>query len=526
MSLGFNKAFTIDVSTDPATRKGKLDSSEFLQGGAGVGIYGGGRRLEGGDTPSKVMVTELDFPTMEAMYHGNVWVRACIDKIVRRATAVKPMLRPILRKPTEKPNRVQRKRMDQIEQLLAVPNDMQESHESILKKIFTDVLIWDAAGLELVGDNSEIDEIYAVSGDTIRKNVDERGIFRSQSRAYIQKENYTGKTVASFAADELCYFMQYPRAKRVYGFSPLESLRQTVTSELYAAEFNKNRFVNDATPRFAMMFENLGMGQGEPAIKRLRQWWDQELKGKPHRPILIGSENGQIKFEKIGLTNEDMQFQEYSRWLLSKIMAVYHMQAAVLGVIEINQGRINASYQEEQFKKDALRPLLQMYSNQFNTLLIWSNSNLGYNDIYLTWEGLDALDRLAEAEIHEIYLRYGVFTINMVLKELGMESVPWGDVPYLLNQMLPIEMHPEEKRETEPGRKPGEKPELSETTYVDENGKLNVEKWLRAGLTKGGLIPTGLERVEKSELKEAISRIKRNRQQIRSAKVIDFTELE
>jgi len=506
--INFTKALEVDIrARSGGTKASELDSTEFVYGG-GAGNF---------SQPSKVMTEELDFPTMESMYKVNVWVRAIIDKIVKRSVSVNPIVKAMLRKPTDIPTRKQNKRIEAIENLISVPNAMQQSFDHIRTQLFTDILIWDASALELVNDKNSVNEIYAVSGDSIRLNVDKRGIFKSPKNAYIQKDLTTQKSIATFAQNEMVYFMQYPRAKRVYGLSPLESLRQTVTGELFSSDFNIQRFVNDATPRIAIMFEKLGLGQGGAAMERLRQWWDSELKGKPHKPILIGSENGEIKFEKVGLTNEDMQFQEYSRWLLSKIMSVYHMQAAVLGVIEVNQGRINAQYQEEQFKKDALKPLLKTFSNQFNTMAIWSSLNFGWNDIYLEWEGLDILDRKHEAEIHEIYLRQGVFTINMVLQQLGMDAVSWGDVPYLLNQMVPIDIKSNMPRPALPPIGAIEK--LFSNFFIDnENNEFDIAKWLSYGLTKGSIIPTGLEKIEDVDLNDAIRKIKREREKILSKK--------
>ncbi len=491
--ISFIKSLKVDVSTSSADKKSSItDDKEF--------VWSGGKAF----APTKVSESALDFPTMENMYRLNSWVRACVDKIAKRAVAVKPLVKPILKNPKDKPTDEQKLRIETIENLLAVPNKSQESLASILTGIYTDILVWDAGSMELVNGANGVEELYAVSGDSIRKNVDKKGIYKSFNDAFWQVD-MGGKTVAHFAIDEMCYFMQYPRPRRVYGLSPLESLRQTVTAELYASDFNIKRFINDATPRFAMLFENLGAGQGGPALERFKEWWNKELRGEPHKPIMVGSEHGSIKFEKIGMTNEDMQFSDYSRWLLSKIMAVYHMQPFVLGVIEVNQGRLNSSQQEEQFKKDALIPLLFSFSNQFNTLAIWSNKNFGYNDIYLSWEGIDAIDRKMEAQIHEIYLRQGVFTINMVLQQLGMEPVEWGNVPYLLNQMQPISNLPNSNIPIP----------VNSNELLDENGKLDVKKWMSFGLMTGGIIPTGLERVEPSIINEAITKIYNNRRKQR-----------
>lgn len=496
MGIGFKKSLSSKIKNREnldtlSGRKAEIYSDEFFLGGG----FGDGKS----GTPERVTHEELSFETMEQMYEINVWVRACVDKIVRRAVSVQPKMKSVLRRSNSKPSDAQKGRIETIESFLAIPNKSNQSFDHIRRQLFTDILIWDAAALEMVNkfDGSSIEEIYAVSGDTIRINADKHGTFKSLKEAYIQKD-YNNTKVATFAVDEMLYFMQYPRAKSVYGLSPLESLRQTVTGELYSADFNIQRFINDATPKFAIMFENLGTGMGSDAMQRLKTWWNQELRGKPHKPILIGSENGQIKFEKVGLSNEDMQFQEYSRWLLSKIMAVYHMQAAVLGVIEVNQGRINAQYQEEQFKKDALLPLLSTFSNQFNTNAIWSQKNFGFRDIYLSWEGLDDIDKERQAKIHELYLKHGVFTINMVLNELGYDPVPWGDVPYMFNQLEPIV---------------GGISNDDEGDGTEEDDEFN--KWLSNGISDHGVVPTGLEKIEKSEKKEAIAKLMNMRDKFR-----------
>lgn len=464
MNIGFNKALIIDTVGSKARKRTEINDEEFMTGG--------GKN----DVPEKSTFNSLTFPVMKQMYKVNVWIRSCVDRIVTRSVDVKPLVKTFNRDGTKKITDEQKIRIDEIHSKLLVPNSNKQSFDHIRRQVFKDVLVWDAAALEFVKDKSEITDFYAVSGDTIRKNVNMKGEFKNFKESYLQKD-INNKTIAKLSIDELAYFMLNPSSGSVYGLSPLESLRQTVTADLYAEDYNIKTFFNQATPRFAVLFDNLGMGQGQPALERLRAWWDKELKGKPHKPILLGSEKGSIRFERVGLTNEEMQYQEYSRWLLSKIMAIYKMQAAVLGIIEVNQGRINAAYQEQQFKKDAVSPLLRMFSNQLNTLLVWSRNNYGFNDVYIDWEGLDDIDRKLLAEIHEVYLRQGVLTINMVLEELGREPVPWGNTPYLLNQMIQIDSNGNTIENVE---------KIYKLLKYFSSGKLNL--------------PTGLEKMEDTNI--------------------------
>jgi len=505
----FTKALTVAPPPSVSKREGMLDNREFRSGGIV-------NTKDTSQTPVRVMRNRLTFPQMEQMYYLNAWVRAIVDKTVKRSVAVKPQWKAITKKHTDAPSEAQLKKIGELEGFLSQPNSTNESFDSIRTKLSTDILIWDSAGLEFVKNTrKKLTEMFSVSGDTIRVNVDRRGIFTSPNKAYLQKDQ-SGAEVSSFGKDDMAYFKQYPRSSSVYGTSPLESLRQTVTADLYQDNFNITRFINDATPRFALMFDGLGTGQGGAAMQRLREWWDSELRGQPHKPILIGSENGNIQFEKVGLSNEDMQFQEYSRWLLSKIMAVYRMQPAVLGVIDVNQGRINASYQEIQFKKDALTPLLTSISNQLNTTLVWNKNNFGWSDIYLDWEGLDDEDKILQAKIHEVYLRYGVYTINDVLEQLGMDGVPWGDIPYMFNQMAPLDQLSNNTSEETPPP-PIAKGMISRNSYFDSfTGEFDIQKWLMAGALAGKVFPTGLERVERGDIKKAITKLKGQHESARS----------
>ena len=255
-----------------------------------------------------------------------------------------------------------------------------------------------------------------------------------KEEAYIQVNKDLEK-VTSWSAKDMLYFIANPVAGKVYGLSPLESLVQTVTADLYTAQHNLDFFYNNATPRFAVLIEGLGTGQGDAALQRFRAWWDKELKGDPHRPIMIGTEGGNIKLEKLGLTNDEMQFKEYSMFLLMKIMSVYRMQPIVLGIVDSALGKTNSVEQVRLFNQDAIKPQLTMFAHHFNLRVIFAA--LGLKAVYLDFD-LDLADKGEQAIWHERYMRNGVITINEIRITLGLSRVSWGDVPYLQNNLVPF----------------------------------------------------------------------------------------
>ena len=393
----------------------------------------------------KISPSNLTFGDMNNIYYANVWIRAIVDRIVDRVCNIQPMIKPIYSKIEDEmkdskdlPDIV-KKKIESIQKWIANPNDNNESFTSLRKKVLRDILKYDSAGYEIVrgvktGDEKII-RLYAVAGDTIKLNPNKKGMLEGNN-AYQQIDSGM-KKVASWNKDEIIYFVSNPQSGRVYGTSPLESLNQTVIAELNASQYNSDFFKNNATPRIAVMMEKMGMGQASAAMKRFKNWWEKELEGKPHKPIILGTEQGSVKIEKISMSNTDMQFSEYLFWLLIKIMAVYKMQPAIMGISPKDSKPGDIKEQLEQFKIDAIKPQLSLFKEKINTQIIWNKKAIGFDDIYLDFD-LEMGDKDAEAKVHKSYLESGVVMINEVRAMIGLTPVYWGNVPYLQNNVAPF----------------------------------------------------------------------------------------
>ena len=115
---------------------------------------------------------------------------------------------------------------------------------------------------------------------------------------------------------------------------------QTIVNSVKVENYNADLFGNDATPRLAVMFNNVSIDR----LQEYQEYWDSNLRGKPHRPILIstGEGEGQVKIEKIGLSPNEMSFKQYSQWMLEQVMSVFNMQPLVLGMVTPNTGKLNS----------------------------------------------------------------------------------------------------------------------------------------------------------------------------------------
>jgi HK97 family phage portal protein len=372
---------------------------------------------------------------MRKMYERNVWVRASVDRIATKVAGVPPIIRGFRKKDAgTKLTTRQKRQKERLEELFANPNSSDQSWFDLTEQRVKDILIFGHHGLELLPDmiNGEVVEVYNVTGSEIRPNFDKKGQFKSEKDAYRQYQR--GAVVAKWPKDDFMWLRGGSVAHSIMPISPLETLRQTVTAELYASQHNLDFFANNATPRLAVMFDNVGAGQGQEALNRAKAWWNKELLGQPHKPIIMGSEQGSVSLETLNVSNRDMEFQAYSSWLLMKIMAIFKLQPVVLGVVlDGNAGKLNSSQQIQLFKEDALKPQLELFRDSWTTKVIWNA--FGFDTLFLEYQGFDLWDAQDKAIWHERYLRSGVFTINQVLDELGMEPVTWGDTPFIASNL-------------------------------------------------------------------------------------------
>jgi|ETNvirenome_6_85_1030632.scaffolds.fasta_scaffold00189_30 HK97 family phage portal protein len=485
----------LKIATNRGSKPGSKKS--FLsEDDASIGLGSAGGKLLG---KSKGLRSDQ----MWKMYERNIWVRSCVDRIAKKIAATPPIIRGFNKKDANTSLTSRQKRQkERLEEIFENPNNNDQNWSNFREVSTKDILIYGHTGVELVPDlvSGEIVEVYNVTGSEIRPNFNSRGQFKNAQDAYRQYQR--GSVVAKFPRDEFLWMRGESVSHSVMPVSPLETLRQTVTAELYASQHNLDFFANNATPRLAVMFDNVGQGQGAGALDRAKSWWNRELLGQPHKPIFMGSEQGSVKLETLNVNNRDMEFQAYTSWLLMKIMAVYRLQPVVLGVIlDGNQSKLNSAQQIQLFKEDALKPQLDLFRDAWTTKVIWNA--FGYDSLFLEFQGFDLWDAQEKAIWHERYLRSGVFTINQVLDELGMEPVPWGDVPYIASNLQ--ELGGEENRTGDAESSPPSADSPSSETDASREGdaRQSARKSMAASAS---LREIG---VSESQLKEAGLRLRK-----------------
>jgi len=361
----------------------------------------------------------ISYEDMWKMYLRNEWIRACVDKITKAVTSTK--LYAVARNESDVESPQVKEHIQTIQNLIDDPNTGLESFSDIRREILRDILIYDAGAMEIVyDDKGEVAELYSLSGSRVRLIVDEHGNFYDENQAYFLKpyDEFKQKPVI-FARNELIYFVSNPKSGSVYGLSPLESLYYAVLNDLNASKYNSDFFSNNAEASGILGLEGLNWTE----MLKFKNYWKREIEGKSHKVAMV---NGRPTWTPMNMSNRDMQFLEYQRWLLCKIMAVYGMQPVVLGVIDPTTGKLNSAEQMEAFKNDTLKPLLSMECYQLTKVLV--QQGFGFDDVIIESESVDITDEVSSTSIAVNLVGSGIITVNEARKMyFGLDPIEGGD---------------------------------------------------------------------------------------------------
>ena len=408
---------TLDLSKTPSERMIKSTRGQIDEANAWT-ISSSSEYID-----RDIRIKNADASDIWELYWTSSWARACVDKIIKEAVKYRIVVRAkdSAKGENGKVSTETKKHIEEVTALLENPNDKVESFDDIRKKYLRDLLVYDAGAVEIVYDNKDVpQEIYDLKGVDVRLNLDKHGNFKSEDSAYklIDPSDST-KNLATFKQWEVIYMIANPVAGSAYGLSPIETLWDDISNDIEAAKFNQRILKHSGMLSGVLSI----IGMSEKAMKKNKVYWDEELRKKGQKMVITNAKD--VKFTRINEKPSDMQFFEYQKWLLNKIMAVYGMQPIVLGVIDSTTGKLNSSEQREQFKQDAILPLLKLEAHRFTNVLI--ANGFEYDDIELAHEEPENVNEEFDLEKMKAGCEYGVVTINEARRFINLTPLEGGE---------------------------------------------------------------------------------------------------
>ena len=226
--------------------------------------------------------------------------------------------------------------------------------------------------------------------------------------------NYAGNWKSiKLEVEEVMVFAEFnPYITR--GYSPIQAIAMTVRWEKEIEDWNYSLLTNDVPPGMVLTTDQPLTEEQVKAIKSNRESnhsWAKNVGKLAILPFWIKPNNVQA-------SPKEMEFVAQQNWDRDKILAIYKVPKAILGIGEwVNVGNVKSFNQI--YSSRCIEPLAKKISRVFNDKL--------FNWIWI-FEFLNVLPTDEEA-VREHYLSWGI-TRNEYRQELWYNPIKWGDVFY------------------------------------------------------------------------------------------------
>lgn len=309
-----------------------------------------------------------------------------------------------------------------------------DGFRNFLAKFIRDSLTFDQACFETVRTRGgSVFSFNAVPSDTIRtatpkqmRGTPLRVNDLRKEISYVQVIN--SSITAEFTIDEMAFAVRNPRSNVKaygYGFPEIETLMTTITSHLWAEEWNRRMFSQGSTVKGVLNVKgNVPPVQFE-AFKRM---WHSQVAGVQNawKTPMLNSE--EIQWLPLQLSNTEMGYQMWMEYLVKITSALFRIDPAEINFDlrgGVGQQPVFMSTNEAQQKasKDrGLQPLMHFVEDTLNRHVVWKIDPR----FELAFVGLDAK---TEEQAQQLRMQQvqNTHTLNEVRAMDDLPPVQYGD---------------------------------------------------------------------------------------------------
>lgn len=354
--------------------------------------------------------------------------------------------------------------------------DNVDSLQEFVSKIMSDSLTLDQLAFEMVRNRMwELQKFRAVDASLIRflDSVDPRqreGFEQYRFRGHLPRycmvwdemilHNPITKEPILYYPWELGFGIRNKTSdvrRNGYGVSELETLVEIITWILWGLTYNGNFFKNGSQPKGFINIKNPNISNS--TLQEFRQAWTQTMVGvnQSHRtPVINGIDLEWIDLQK--LSNRDMEFNEWTKFLIIMACSVYRIDPSELGFnFKESQQIFGQDGQRERLKhsrEKGLKPLL-IFLQGIITKYIVSELDENYE---FAFTGIEVEDEEAQVKLDSEKLSSGMVSMQDIFKKYnGRDFDPEKDI--ILNQVYQGMKQAEEQNKMFGASQPGQQPE-------------------------------------------------------------------
>jgi hypothetical protein len=340
--------------------------------------------------PNRGLVGKGNVKLYRNWARGSEWVRAAINIRTNQIATAEWDIVP-LDDTRAAPVRLQ----NELRELFEDPNPDDRTFAKFSMRVLEDLLILDAGCIEKDRSlDNRLRRVWPVDGGDIKVNAKWDG--DPNEARYFWYPDHTEH--AKWVNDDFVYMMANPSTASPIGVPPLETLKMVIDA-LVAGDDYQIRQLHSAAPDGLL---DLGEGVNPNQIDDFRRYWLSEVAGKGAMAFIGGTKGS--KFVPFRSSNRDMQFQEWTVWLVRKVAAVYGLSPQDLGLtMDIN--RANAEQQAENTEDRGLRPLMALVQDYFTREIVHDPSFGGKsNNLAFRFTRLNLKETTSKAGINKLAL--------------------------------------------------------------------------------------------------------------------------
>ena len=248
---------------------------------------------------------------------------------------------------------------------------------------------------------------------------------------------FNGEKTITFTQEEIVHFKYMNLADMYRGLGPVEAARLNINRDLYTDMYQLSLLANRGRPDGVLTTEE---DIDESEAKRLLKLWNKQQRGitKAGGTRIIGRGT---KYQPISINPKDMDLSTSSDNNMEKIAAAFGVPKHKLNkTSDIN--RANAYVLDKNYFESTITPRTRSRDSYMTQIVKLYDKTLIVKSDNVIPQDKDFLLRQEKQD-----LTHAVITVNDVRKRRGMDPVPWGDVPYMPLNMMPIGTPPSKKDE-------------------------------------------------------------------------------
>lgn len=311
-----------------------------------------------------------------------------------------------------------------------------DNMEEFLRKLAWDTLIYDQMCFEIVPNKKGIPaEWYAIDASTIRiADTASLQMNEDLDKTVRYVQIYDQMIIAEYTQEELCFGIRNPRSDLRaynYGVSELEIMMQTVTSMLWAWEYNQRAFSQGSVHKGILNFKG---AVPEKQMKAFQRHWYTMLSGVENawRTPITNAED--LQWISMHQSSRDMEYNAWMDFLIKVVCSIYQTDPVELNFKYGNAGQKSTMNEQSNREKitesreRGLRPLLRFMATQINQHIIWPmNENFEF-----AFVGLDSKTQDEVADLNQ--KRVKTFrTVDELRAEDDLPPLPDGEGAVLLD---------------------------------------------------------------------------------------------